>query len=802
MDQVAPDRRSFETVFKDATRHEPYPYQSRVAKGDALPDLIEAPTGMGKTECAVLAWVWRRRYADQTIRDSTSRRLVYCLPMRALVEQTQTKVTLWLERLGLLETSPTPGPGIRVVKVLGGEVWKDWDTNVEEDQIIIGTQDMLLSRALNRGYAMSRYRWPLHFGLLNNDCTWVIDEPQLMGVGLHTTAQLCWLRKALGTYGPTHTLWMSATIKPDWLRTIDFPAGSVLKAAGLDATDESSEAVAKRLHARKHLAPARAPMDDPKGLAAEITEFHDGHLTLVVVNTVRRAKELYKALASKKGPEVVLLHSQFRPGDKEALMRRVEDLAKLRTEGGKGAIVVSTQVIEAGVDLSAGRMVTELAPWSSLVQRFGRCNRYGEHPVGEIKVVLPPEGKMERFAEPYSPEQLEHSLELLAAMPGDFDSATLSKEFDHPEQLDVLRRTDLLELFDTTADLFGKFTDVSRFVRAAEDVSVQVFWRDLKESGPATQPMPLKRELCPAPLYEVRDMMKRAGAPRFFTIDPTLGEWVPARANEVVPGMVLMLDAAEGMYTSSLGWDKGSKARVIPLLDRAAEQEVEPPDSYSWDRPGREERTIEEHSMDVLGVARRVITNLPIPERTKAEALEAALWHDAGKAHAVFQHMLGNGEGKVLLAKARSMLTGKAREEALREGKVRPFFRHELVSGLMCLELGKGFLTSYLTAAHHGKVRVSIRSVPTERGPPDGERFARGVWENDEVPIPLEVPEGKPRTFRVDLSVMEMGERDGRPSWTRQVLELRGSPEMGPFRLAMLEGLIKSADERASGGER
>ena len=36
--------------------------------------------------------------------------------------------------------------------------------------ILIGTQDMLLSRALNRGYGMSRYRWPMHFGLLNNDC--------------------------------------------------------------------------------------------------------------------------------------------------------------------------------------------------------------------------------------------------------------------------------------------------------------------------------------------------------------------------------------------------------------------------------------------------------------------------------------------------------------------------------------------------------------------------------------------------------------------------------------------------------
>jgi CRISPR-associated endonuclease/helicase Cas3 len=73
---------------------------------------------------------------------------------------------------------------------MGGEDASDWDTNPEHDAVIIGRQDMLLSRAMNRGFGMSRYRWPVHFGLLNNDCLWVLDETQLMGVGLTTSAQL------------------------------------------------------------------------------------------------------------------------------------------------------------------------------------------------------------------------------------------------------------------------------------------------------------------------------------------------------------------------------------------------------------------------------------------------------------------------------------------------------------------------------------------------------------------------------------------------------------------------------------
>ena len=81
---------------------------------------------------------------------------------------------------------------------MGGEDDGEWDIYPEHQAIIIGTQDMLLSRALNRGYGMSRYRWPIHFGLLNNEALWVMDETQLMGVGVETSAQLDAFRERLG----------------------------------------------------------------------------------------------------------------------------------------------------------------------------------------------------------------------------------------------------------------------------------------------------------------------------------------------------------------------------------------------------------------------------------------------------------------------------------------------------------------------------------------------------------------------------------------------------------------------------
>ncbi len=789
------DCRSFNDLFRKATKHDPYPYQIRMSECDALPDLIEAPTGMGKTECAILAWIWRRRYADESIRRTTSRRLIYCLPMRTLVEQTQRRVSLWLDRLGLEETSDTGGTGIRLVKMLGGEIWNGWDTRPEEDQIIIGTQDMLLSRALNRGYAMSRFRWPLHFGLFSNDCTWVIDEPQLMGVGFQTTAQIRWFRQMYGGFGPTHTIWMSATIRPDWLKTIDFPDGTEFLKLSLDASDESSPSVQKRLHAKKHLSFAEAAMGDMKGLASEILADQDGSLTLVVVNTVVRAKELFKVLSAKKGTKVVLLHSQFRPSDRDRIMEEVSALGGNVAEEGKGAIIVSTQVVEAGVDISAKRLFTELAPWSSLVQRFGRCNRRGECDLGEIKIIRPNDAELEKRSLPYDSESMEKALALANGVVGVFDSSSLPKEYDDPAGLDIIRSTDLIELFDTTSDIFGSATDVSRFIRADDDSNVHVFWRDPREEE---QPLPKDIELCPVPISELRDLVK-AGKGMFRRFDHISGEWVPVRMDDIIPGATIMMDPAEGRYSVNIGWDKEVKDKVPIIVDPRPG-----PGGYGEDRNDvyrpQKKKTILEHSNDVVRVAENILNGLPHLGSLRDSLLDAALWHDSGKAHPSFQVLMGDGDGQ-FLAKSEGWLEKDKYEELVEQGIARRYFRHELASALMCIGLEKDFLISYIVAAHHGKVRVSIRALPGEKGPTNGSRFARGVWDGDMVPIPLKCPGANDGEIKMDLSLMDLGGANGRPSWADQVLALRDSKDMGPFRMAYLEGLLRSADERASGGE-
>jgi len=162
---------TFEQFFQTATGHAPYDYQRRLAGvasgGPCASQLINVPTGLGKTAAVVLAWLWNRLAPALNPQTSTStsaqwpRRLVYCLPMRTLVDQTRENAATWLSNLAkaypdnaelkwLLQLLP--------VILIGGEeldpAQREWDIHPERSCILIGTQDMLLSRALKRCFML------------------------------------------------------------------------------------------------------------------------------------------------------------------------------------------------------------------------------------------------------------------------------------------------------------------------------------------------------------------------------------------------------------------------------------------------------------------------------------------------------------------------------------------------------------------------------------------------------------------------------------------------------------------------
>jgi CRISPR-associated endonuclease/helicase Cas3 len=144
--------------------------------------------------------------------------------MRVLVEQTERSVRTWLDRLKLTDYF-----GVHLLMGGSEDIRRAaWAETLDKPAVLIGTQDMLLSRALMRGYGMSRYQWPVHFALLHNDALWVFDEVQLMGPGLVTSAQLEAFRSQLGLAANSRSLWVSATLNREWLKTVDFDTKSLV----------------------------------------------------------------------------------------------------------------------------------------------------------------------------------------------------------------------------------------------------------------------------------------------------------------------------------------------------------------------------------------------------------------------------------------------------------------------------------------------------------------------------------------------------------------------------------------------
>lgn len=108
---------------------------------------------------------------------------------------------------------------------------------------------------------------------------------------------------------------------------------------------------------------------------------------LVVVNTVTKAQGIYRELKSWLDEndieiEMNLLHSKFtvqhRSEKEDAILKDGKSKCKKRV------IWISTQVVEASLDIDFDYLFTELSDLSSLLQRLGRCNRKGLKSVDEF----------------------------------------------------------------------------------------------------------------------------------------------------------------------------------------------------------------------------------------------------------------------------------------------------------------------------------------------------------------------------------------------------------------------------------
>lgn len=130
------------------------------------------------------------------------------------------------------------------------------------------------------------------------------------------------------------------------------------------------------------------PLDGPltigKGFRLEATEVArkalrdaEGLKLAIYVNQIERAKALARAAKDElpEGTPIFCYHSELAPKDRRELEDKV--LEAFKPEHNKPMVLIATQAAELSLNISAERMITELAPADTLVQRAGRLNRRG-----------------------------------------------------------------------------------------------------------------------------------------------------------------------------------------------------------------------------------------------------------------------------------------------------------------------------------------------------------------------------------------------------------------------------------------
>lgn len=443
--------------------HYPFSWQEEVldhiCEHGVWPERINAPTGSGKSS-VVDIHLFANALAAVGAAPRVPRRLCVTVGRRALVDSQATRADKILGDLkdALADESGEPGILRRVAEALQSFQTRNDDkrsipfeigrirgelsnrnlpvTDISACAIIAATPDMYGSRALFRGYGSTKAARPRETALLAMDTVMVLDEAHMNRQLLHTTQRIAELQKREADLGIPTLQVVETTATPS---TED--SESTTMGVDIEALDKpNDEKLRDRVYSHKELVLRSIDKWDGKpGNAATVNaavdaikEFlahreaskgsEEAHTVGCIVNHVRTAIAIKEALVKnkvlEKEEEVQLLVGRMRPSDLEKLQNKHREL--FTTEGDKSVkVVVATQTLEVGIDVDFADLVTELAPASSLAQRFGRVNRLGHRTDSKVVVIEPASGDLvKKDAPPYKAVDLSNAYGWLEALNG------------------------------------------------------------------------------------------------------------------------------------------------------------------------------------------------------------------------------------------------------------------------------------------------------------------------------------------------------------------------------------------------
>jgi len=450
-----------------------YPYQQRVKaliqSGRSV--ILQAPTGSGKTRAALAPFI--EAFFEFPPEDFP-RQCIYSVPMRVLASQFTEEYRELAQKHARLYRDET-----LQVSIQTGE--RPEDHKFLKGDLIFATIDQTLSSALAVPYSLSAGQANLNAGAFYASYL-VFDEFHLFptdennsGGAMLTTLQLLSRLKGLVPF-----ILMTATFSSHMLQNL----AQLLAAEVVTVDEQEYQMIASqggKPPRQRQYHVHNAPISADAVLASHQTR------SIAICNQVKRAQDLYQTLSQRaQGTEieVVLLHSRFTKEDrqkKEAFIQREfgKDLSKRQQ---KSVILVATQVVEVGLDITSEHLHTEIAPANAVLQRAGRCARYpGEQ--GHVHIYQVPQrerkGKKRADYLPYPRDLSEKAWSSFQSRDGqliDFQEEQRIIDEVHQasdaQMLEILKRQSLSlwdEIYDALAGDVGKR---SVLIRKIDNVTV------------------------------------------------------------------------------------------------------------------------------------------------------------------------------------------------------------------------------------------------------------------------------------------------------------------------------------------
>lgn len=425
---------SFKALIGLKEDESPFPWQNELfenlCQGD-VPPLCSIPTGLGKT---MIIPIWLLALAKGS---KLPRRLVYVVNRRTIVDQATdlvnsinhtiqeagvssnhklSQIAKDLKQMNCLNDTES----ILSISTLRGELAdnKEWKKSPTKPAIIIGTVDMIGSKLLFSGYGDTRRTRPLHAGILGCDTLFIHDEA-------HLTPAFGKLLRSIKSFQANHTNQNNILETIPDIQVMELSATPNISSNDgtieLSDKDLSHQIVKKRMNAHKKLCFHEVDKEG-KPLQEKIADLalkykDKGERVIIFVRSPEDAQKI------SSGIKKLLVESRIedwnesnpdkslKKGDKSSFKKEIEDRVATLTGQirgherdvlltrkcmqpflGKDSVeetvyFVATSAAEVGMDLHADHAVCDLSTLDSMLQRFGRVNRFGECDESIIDIV-------------------------------------------------------------------------------------------------------------------------------------------------------------------------------------------------------------------------------------------------------------------------------------------------------------------------------------------------------------------------------------------------------------------------------